>query len=310
MAKAEAYQGPRVDGVSQSMLTAFFDCEERHRLSLEGWQTPGTKDAFTFGSTWHWMMEQDVRAYIAGNAPYAGKALSALWKRSAQAKAIEAEEQEQILAKAIPMREGYLKKHGKQDARRIWLEPEQVFDVALDGYRLRGCIDGIVRKGRSGKPWIVERKTTSGDVGDSYHDLLNFDFQSMFYLTAGEIHLGEKIGGILYDVTRKPTIRQKQNESLAEYSKRIEEAYVGDPDRHFARYEIAVGKKRREEFVEELQKKLSRYSAWFSAGCNSVRNESACVKRWKCEYIPICAGGGTAGFVQTGRLFSELEEEE
>jgi len=77
-------------------------------------------------------------------------------------------------------------------------------------YELAGKRDGIVRLA-DGRPLVLERKTTSEDIGSGsdYWLRLRCDPQISLYLLSAR-HDGHDAGGVLYDVLRKPSIRPRR----------------------------------------------------------------------------------------------------
>ncbi|MFT5266650.1 MAG: hypothetical protein ACI88C_000071 [Acidimicrobiales bacterium] len=75
---------------------------------------------------------------------------------------------------------------------------------------LGGKMDAVVRFKKSGVLWIIEHKTTSEEIGHDatiYGIRLLMDTQTSQYWLAAELKYGEKIGGVIFDVLRKPGIR-------------------------------------------------------------------------------------------------------
>lgn len=88
--------------------------------------------------------------------------------------------------------------------------PSQTWDLG-------GKMDAVVRLKSTGKIWVVEHKTTSEEIGHDatvYGIRLLMDSQCGQYWIAAEEKYGEKIGGIIYDVLRKPGIRPKEKLSV------------------------------------------------------------------------------------------------
>lgn len=91
--------------------------------------------------------------------------------------------------------------------------PEAQFDFAIEGtaFRAMGKLDGIGELA-DGRHVIVESKTTGMDIGpfSEYWTRLRFNIQLLQYFDAAEVY-GWNISEVLYDVTRKPTIRPKKD---------------------------------------------------------------------------------------------------
>ena len=101
---------------------------------------------------------------------------------------------------------------------------EETFEYKLtDNIQLVGRFDGIAEDGL-----VVEHKTTSADVDDEYVYNLQWDEQILTYmLVSGKNEM-------YYTVCKKPTIRQKQNETAEEYYERCCAWYAEDTDKKSA----------------------------------------------------------------------------
>lgn len=138
-----------------------------------------------------------------------------------------------------------------------------------------GEADGVLG---SSKLW--ELKTTSEDIdpGSDYWLKLRLDWQISLYCWA----LG--LNHVMYDVAKKPTIRQKKEESLEEYRNRCIEQLTSEPDRFFARKEVVRLDRELQQFLDtdliprivliRATKQFPRHIAWDSC-------------RW-CEYQSPC----------------------
>ena len=157
--------------------------------------------------------------------------------------------------------------------RREPLEPvasELAFDLPLRNpatgaastvWRIAGVIDRIVRLG-DGRAALMEYKTTSLDFspGADYWLRMHMDQQLSIYVLAAR-EMGYEIDTVLYDVTRRPSLRplmatpeekrkykasgalyanqREEDESPKAFAARVAEDMRARPDRYFARIEIA-----------------------------------------------------------------------
>jgi len=96
---------------------------------------------------------------------------------------------------------------------------EQEFKYQIGDNTLFGYYDGIAEDGR-----LVEHKTTANDVDDKYIYDLQWDEQVLNYMLAS----GSR--EIYYTICKKPSIRQKQNETAKEYYERCLEWYKDDTE--------------------------------------------------------------------------------
>lgn len=230
--------------VTASSLGCFFKCPRQYYLSYVcGWRKRVADDALRFGTAFHkgleeWFKKSDENPIEAAIAT------------AGDAQEFDAETVMQLKA----LLNGYFAKwNGAIDAKVL---PEREFAVKFPF--LRGCIvcgkiDGIVEYA-DGHKGIIEHKTTSSSIGpmDEYWQTIARD-QIALYKAAAEKE-GIRIGSIIFDVIRKPTIHLGKNETPEEYGKRLSDDCVGSQvgenpkakdykrgsDFYFARREIPI----------------------------------------------------------------------
>jgi hypothetical protein len=88
------------------------------------------------------------------------------------------------------------------------------------GWKLGGKLDLIVK--RAGRTVIMDHKTTSEDIGvdSGYWTHLRIDGQVSQYSLLAVLN-GIQIDQVVWDVIRKPTIKQTQKETLEGYEQRL-----------------------------------------------------------------------------------------
>ena len=176
---------------------------------------------------------------------------------------------EHAMAKAY---EKYIYPHFHVDASEVWLE----YDLG-DNDRLVGIADGLADDGH-----IVEHKTTGSEITEQYEYNLLWDEQILAYM----LITGRR--KVWYTVCRKPTIRQKANETDEEFYNRMVEWYDTDTETKIRLLEI----ERTDEEVEQFRKELYTIKATMQeavADGNFYRNTCHCnVWGRRCEYSSIC----------------------
>jgi hypothetical protein len=224
---------------------------------------------------------------------------------------------------------------------------EQAFDLPLinpdtghasKNWRMAGKIDRIVRMA-DGRLAVQEYKTTSEaiDTASDYWQRLRLDQQISMYVVAAR-DLGHDVDTVIYDVTRKPTIRPKkpvkadvakwpayygetmvgevpERESPTMYGSRLSADIESRPDYYFARREIPRLESDLDEFRYELWQQAKQlreaqlHGRWF-------RNTQSCSKPYRCTYFDICANGidpaegAPVGFRFVDDVHPELSPEE
>lgn len=142
------------------------------------------------------------------------------------------------------------------------------------GDELVGRLDGIAEDGR-----LVEHKTTSSDITEEYEYNLQWDEQILAYM------LMTGVREIYYTVCRKPTIRQKKNESDEEFFNRMVEWYDEDTEAKIRVMLIT----RTDAEVQEFSEALEHMAQEMNSTDHFYRNTAYC-RHWGriCEYASIC----------------------
>lgn len=177
------------------------------------------------------------------------------------------------------------------------LHAEVEFRLPLAGSRTfdsAGKIDGlgVLYDGRLA---LIEHKTCGTDIApdSGYWLRLRFNQQVYQYVLAARA-LGWDVQVAIYDVTRKPAIKQKQNETPPEFCDRLAADAKERPEFYFARREVPILEQDLAEFeVQRLA--LSRQILFFRAASRNARrpehgwprncNEMTCKF---CEFEALC----------------------
>jgi hypothetical protein len=154
---------------------------------------------------------------------------------------------------------GYYWRYGSDNVEHVAVE--QTFEVPLvnpdtaapsRSFTVAGRLDGVVRL-PDGRLAVNENKTAGENISpDSEYWLrLRCDGQISLYVLAARA-CGYDVATVLYDVTRKPTIRLRQKETPEQYGQRLL-ADIGErPDYYFQRREVP----RLEDDLAEFQAEL------------------------------------------------------
>jgi hypothetical protein len=177
------------------------------------------------------------------------------------------------------------------------LHAEVEFRLPLAGSRTfdaGGKIDGlgVLHDGRLA---LVEHKTCGTDISadSDYWLRLRFNQQVYQYVLAARA-LGWDVQCVIYDVTRKPAIRQKQGETAEGFGDRLAADAKARPEFYFARREVPILDQDLAEFeVQRLA--LSRQILFFRSAARNARrpehgwprncNEMTCKF---CEFEQFC----------------------
>lgn len=296
---------PRVNGVSQSMLTTFMSCRQKAKLKLEGWRYIRPGAALILGTMAHEVIAQ---AFETLNAPpsqeWIKKAL-----RHAVAK-VEEEHNNRLSAEAVQKMEKsaavltvllplYFQYWKKDFGSKDWIKVESKFKVQIPGmpFPVMGYYDRVRRI--QGKPWLFETKTKGKIEEDFLTEMLHFDFQNGLYLQSLMQELGEIPRGVVYDVLRNPGLKEKEGEAFEEYLKRVEKDVKKRPQHYFIRFEVAIDKKEIAEFTSELIKVGNEFELWMNGKLPTYKNTTACRTSYgACDMLPICARQDYSNFAR------------
>lgn len=197
------------------------------------------------------------------------------------------------------------------------IRPEQTFRLPLvnpdtdrpsRNYYWAGKIDAVGLTTED-QWFLIERKTT-GQSLEKYFDLLVLDHQLTGYLLASSIIHAVDLEGVDYQVARKPSIRQKKQESLEDFIRRLDQDYIDRPEFYFHRKIVPFNRRTIEDFQRTLWD-TSQLFHWFEKNDTWPMNTSRCGDFGGCPYIPLCTHQKDAQFQYTRdyRRAPELEEE-
>lgn len=123
------------------------------------------------------------------------------------------------------------------------LHPEVELSAKMDGNRsfhFWATLDGLATLNDS-RLALVEHKTTSEslDSDSGYWDALKFNAQVIGYVDIAREN-DWPLDTVIYDVVKKPTIRQKQTETVMDFAMRLKDDTRTRPEFYYARREVPV----------------------------------------------------------------------
>ena len=237
--------------LSISKIKAFKSCRRLYELKyIEGLRPAVKAEALETGSNYHKLLEalNNEEDIIYGDG-YAGD-----------------HSKEMAMARAY-MKYIYPKFHVVEAEK--WLEQD-----LGDGNKLVGIADAIAEDGN-----IVEHKSTGSEITEQYEYNLLWDEQILAYM----LMTGSR--KVWYTVCRKPTIRQKQNESDEEFFYRMLDWYDTDTDSKIRLLQI----ERTDDEVEQFRDELMLMADDMIHAGHFYRNTCHCnMYGRRCEYSSIC----------------------
>jgi hypothetical protein len=308
--------------ITNSRLRTFHACQRLHLIQyVDGYRPNGTTEALAFGDLMHVGLEAWwlTWAAIEGtcDAPLSAAQLAMMAKGADPVMLAKA----QVLMVAYDLR--WSASMGALEVLAVEAQFETPLVHPLSGRAIRGArragkLDAIVRRRDDGSVWMVEHKTTGGDISptSSYWQKLRLEPQVSMYF-AGARALGYQLDGCIYDVIRRPDEKplsatpedrrkylkgtttlykgqRETDETLEEYQARLATSIGEDPNAYFARSEVV-------RLPEELRAfELDVYAASRQmlaagrtiAGMHAPRNVDSCFRFGRpCEFFDHCSLG-------------------
>ena len=224
--------------LTASRMGAMLTCPRKHYWKYEvGLGATSEGAALKFGSAWHAAME----ARWKGAQPETCFAL-----------ALEGRNFDEITAATLSGLLFAYCDHYRNDSGLISeIHAEVEFETPIDGSRTfvaAGKLDGLAVL-KDGRQALVEHKTAGIDIGpdSDYWLRLRADSQIFQYVKAAR-DMDWNVQTVIYDVTRKPAIRQKKDETPEQFGERLTTDALERPEFYFARREVPVLDQDLEEF--------------------------------------------------------------
>lgn len=241
---------PMKDGVTQSLLQKFVGCRDRfHKHVVMGLRETTRKEAMEYGSLFHKLIEVGATLHNPTREKIVGFMEEFLIKHYPSVDS-------RILGRiAIAQYIVYREWVSTRPSFR-YIEAEPVFhqpfnlppmtfnpnpDIMLrvpEGViiPLRGRIDGVIEK--DGELWLEENKTKSRVDIPYLQDTIHSNIQVMFYAVAAQIKYGRPCKGVIYNVIRKPALRQGKKETFTDFILRNQVDMIERPHWYFNRLEV------------------------------------------------------------------------
>jgi RecB family exonuclease len=199
---------------------------------------------------------------------------------------------------------GHFWRYSRDDLE--FLAVELTFDLPLTNpatggrshaFRLAGKMDAVVRL-PDGRIAVLEYKTCGEDISPAsdYWLRLRSDGQISQYVLAARA-MGYDAATVIYDVTRKPTIRLRKSETPEAYGARLLEDIGNRPDYYYQRREVPRLEDELEVYRAELWQQAKHLLGMRRRARKLARPDEAHfrnVGRWtcsRCDYSQLCLAG-------------------
>lgn len=322
-----AFYDPERDGVTFSLLSGWRQCREMARLNLRGVTSRGEGLALVYGTLVHAALqsvyESAKRKKFVGVPPkefvlFTLKYLDDVFHKEnprASAQTLQHAEFSMLLAEAtLPFYFQYWKKDftdmtwlGLEDEFRI---PKSVTlrDGRVINTFMRGKKDGVFRE--HGHLKLFETKTKSRIDEPTIADVLPHELQVMLYMWAMWKLYKEMPAGVRYNIIRRPGLRQKTRESLAEFASRCAADIRARPDFYFIRMDMDITPADMVRFEDEMDDLVTDFLEWWYGLTGHYKNSGNCENKYgTCAFLPLCTSDKrTDMFYVRKTVFRELEE--
>jgi len=330
---------PFKDGITQSALGLWLSCREQFNLKyVEGWSKHGEPIYLHYGSASHYILSQGhARSKKPGPKWLKRhiKKYDALWRKQ-QGKLIPQKLLEQhelvqgLLECTMPAyfsrcNNPKLKDYNDFESKK-WIGLEHKFKVPINFEKvtawfpaentelnLRGMLDGGFTEADDAL-WLFETKNLSRIEEDNIQATLGVSLQNMFYMTVLAILYPDvPIGGILYNVLRRPGQRRKVKESLADFLGRIKDDIKKRPNHYYMRYRCSITRKEIADWAAgTLGPMLIEFLDWWAEGGKQgtrhfMNPEALITKYGRAEMFSPIVDGNFGGFYRRKHVFAELE---
>lgn len=261
-------------GLTQGAIHVFLECREQFRLmypfglSAKGFSTP-----LEFGGAFHDCLAQ----MQTGRKPKVRTAMDNYRKARLTERNIVGREYDdfQILTSQCEFILDAYKEIYKEDEQRDWVCREKVFKVmfpnpipGLPDIPLTGRWDGLFNQTeRSKQAFRLHESKTKGRIDEEgIKDTLHVDTQTMLYNYAAEKTYGRQPTGVIYDVIRRPALRQSMKEDIPQFLERTKKDIAARPKEYFMRWNVNLEKGDLEKFVQQqLTPIVTQIVLWWEA---------------------------------------------
>jgi len=316
------------DGFTQSSLTSWMKCPVKARNGMKGLYKAGFGSAIMFGSVFHEYMDVMLNMYRDEEFTNPDQCREIAFWNKAKSKVVAKFSEEYIKATSegkdiinechmvcevvVPEYFNYWKLDFFGEDKKEWVEIEGEFKVNVTDGTFRGKRDGVfISKHTQGRAkWLFETKTKSRFDDDILMKIIPRDFQVLCYMLAWYLEHNEFLKGVLYNVIRKPQLRQTKKETTEQFMERIRADIKERPDFYFSRYLCDISENEIINFSKTFQRLTTKFSEFVhqpeeedmqhTHECNSIYGA--------CSFIDYCASGkqNTMGLDVKEKLYNEL----
>ena len=298
--------------ISVSKIREFVSCQKRFEYKyVQGLEARTYQRPLEFGSIGHKFLELWYKS-LKDNTVYDAMAVAEQIKLARGFDGFDAYSLQQFetdVFTACGMIEAYIQ-HYKTDIENyeILLIEEMVnYETEINGIRLRGVPDLILKEKKSNFVWVVDHKFLA-QITEGMVKKLPLDYQVHAYLKMVKPWLEKNhptlfLRGVIYNIVRKPSKRLKKDQTLSEYQKELFEDYLLRPSEFFYREMPIVTPQLMQNFDGFLDIITMDIKEKVASG-KFLQNIFACDNYGQCAFLDLCLYGNASR-----HLYKETERD-
>lgn len=307
------------DGLTQSFINQWLQCRETCRIRyIEGWRPRKKSPWFEFGTVFQYCLEQAFNEIQLGLKLESTREFvhNSIIKYETEVKnpleIVTSEEIQQaeliylLAEKLLPI---YFRLRASDFNNEI-IYNETEFDISHKAVRYRGKIDLGWKEKSNNSFWLLDTKCLSVIKPEIILGTLPHDIQCMLYLWAAT-QQNKNPKGIIYNVIRRPAHRQKNDESVDDFTTRIAEEALSKPDHFFMRFRLEISPEEVQNwFNNDIEKITDDICHWskFPKKLSYINPNTLETKYGKSQYFDLLTKNDCSGYYQGSNPFPELSK--
>jgi len=303
-------------GLTQSLAHMFSECPRKFLLAINRWRSKKGQDKFAVGNIVHDVLsvvykEIPTKPYING---FVAREIGRYYKNNPlKFQYIEKQQLEVFKTIAYCLLIKYIEYYKDDFKMAKFTNTEREFSKLINGILWRGKIDGehTVKKDKS--LWVLETKTKSRINDETIQKSLSMDFQGRLYCNIKERESKQNISGFIYNVIRIPGIKPHKQETIMQFSQRLQDDIDERPEYYFMRWEVPLTVEDKNSFLFDLNTIEDNIKDYLGYKINfkkisDIKNCFSCTGGISpCQYLDACIQGHTGGYYQSETIFDELD---
>jgi len=239
--------------ITNSSKSTFWDCPYKYFLSYIMLLTPDAEpEYFTWGKIVHRYAEGEDKGLEYIDVENTLRTEFELGGAGSDWLGVDPQTLEWMLQLAPSVMGAHLLRFPNDDTLFEDQGVERKFSFKLPcGATMEGKVDKVVRHVNTGIIFNWERKTAA-KTGDSYWHALQYAGQPKGYLLATQRVFGFDARRTIYDIFKKPQVRQRQGETRTQFITNLGKLYLLERQKYFERDEISFEQWELDAYLEEL----------------------------------------------------------